>query len=239
VAIKGKSRGRSRGRAVARAPKPAYVAPPRPLVARTWFRLLVAAVVLVAIGGIVYGFARERSQQREREEAAAERRAIGTLKSRIDQALAGIGQAQQVTFVVLPDVVAGIERLEDGAGNPGRIGERAQAGEDAAAAAVEALGAIETTDIVEGLDVALVTAAVDSHDTLTSAVELYGQVARALREATEASGPERERLVGIAADLEPIARELFQRGYLRYLSLQADANVFDAGTGGAPLIPTG
>lgn len=237
MAIKGKNRSRSKTKAVTRGPRPMYVEPKRPLLARRWFQVTAGIVILVlATAGIVYGIARERSQTREREAREAQARALEEYRNRIDPIVAGIGQAGQGTFAVLPEVVQGIEALRSGEGGA-KVRAQARTGAKAAADAVEALQAIDVTAIVRDLPVEVVQSVIDAHEGMTDGVRLYRQVAQTVLRAAGAAGAERETLVELAAELDTIARDVFDGGYARYLAAQADAglNPFGGGAG----FPTG
>lgn len=238
MAIKGKNRSRSKTKAVTPGPKPVYVEPKRPLLARRWFQVTAGLVILVlAAAGILYGVARERSQTRERERREAQARALEEYRNRIDPVLAGIGQAGQGTFSVLPEVVQGIEALRRGSEGGAQVRAQARAGAKAAADAADALQAIDPIEIVRGLPVEVVQSVIGAHDGMTDGVRLYRQVAQTVLRAAGAAGAERQTLVELAAELEPIAREVFEGGYGRYLAAQADAGLDPFGGGAG--FPTG
>src|SRR5687768_1612771 len=99
MAIKGKSKGRG-ARTVARGPKPVYTPVRRRFWQRKTFWYGVAAVLAIAaIAGLIYGFAKERDEQRERDEVARMAAAVSEYGGQLDTILSSVGQQTGTGFV--------------------------------------------------------------------------------------------------------------------------------------------
>src|SRR4030042_3728860 len=103
MAIKGKGRSRAR-KSVTPGPRPVYTPVKQPLLARRGFRITALVVVAsLAVGGIWYGLAKERTKQRGEELAARERTAVSRYQSAVEAALSEVGsESLPGVFRVLP-----------------------------------------------------------------------------------------------------------------------------------------
>jgi len=219
MAIKGKAKTRTR-KAVTAGPKPVYVPVRKPLLARRGLWIAVLAVVAVgAAAGIWYGLSKERSQQRARDLARAERTAVSRYRAAIDVALTGVGQPIPPSgFQLVPDLQATIDGLEKGTAKGTDTGKTAT---DAAKAARSAYRAIDGVDVAalvrdKGFPFRLVNYLFNAKSKMVYGLKLYGQAALSIARAGEASGSEREDLLASAKGVIPIAQQVFSDGYSDY-----------------------
>src|SRR3954451_2112476 len=116
MAIKGKSKGRG-ARTVARGPKPVYTPVKRPFWQKKTFWYAIAAVLAIAaVVGLIYGFMKERNDQREQDEIAREATAARSYGGKLDTILASVGQQNATGFVAFPQIGSAL----DAAGEEGR-----------------------------------------------------------------------------------------------------------------------
>lgn len=143
MAIKGKRRSRGgKGRARAAAPRPVMVQRKPPLVRRTWFRLTVLAVLVLAAAGITFGVVSARRQAAEEREAREEVQRVGAL---MEGALVGIGQAiPGGAPVILPELGQAVSGITTGDARPRRVERNAAEWEEGLTTGIERLAEIRT-----------------------------------------------------------------------------------------------
>jgi hypothetical protein len=230
MAIKGKGKARSR-RPVTGGPKPVYVVPRRPLFARRGVQLVTLGVVLGAIGAaLLYGFLRQRSDDRLDREAAA----VQQFKSQVEQPLSSVSESLPPLGVrVFAELRTNLDQLEQGDVDPSQVIQRSVALEETATSAADAIAAVEAGRQVREGDLPLVL--LDSQDFIVQAVRTYKEAARTLRFAAEAEpGDERDELISITKGLLDSADVLFKRGYDKITSEMTRLGIFEpAGFGGS------
>ncbi len=224
MAIKGKGRSRAR-KSVTPGPRPVYTPVKQPLLARRGFRITALVVVAsLAVGGIWYGLAKERTKQREEELAARERTAVSRYQSAVEAALSEVGsESLPGVFSVLPSLQTDLDGLANG-----DIDEKTAA-QDAVAAARKAkraaadLGKIRPVRIFgsKGLGALLVRDGLNSHSRMLEALKLYETAAQLLQMAANASGSERSELLDRASGVLGVASTLFNDGYNDYMNVQS------------------
>src|SRR5687767_13427593 len=118
MAIKGKGRTRPRGPA-APGPRPVYVVPRKPLLARRGVQLGALAVLLLAIGAVlVFGFIRSRSDAR----LARERQLVTQFGFRIEEPLRSVSQNLPPTGLqVFGAMRTSLSQLKDGSADPSQV----------------------------------------------------------------------------------------------------------------------
>jgi hypothetical protein len=209
MAIKGKGKARAR-RAVTAGPKPMYVPVKKPLLARRSVQIGLGLLVLAALaGGLLYGFAKQRSNDRlERERAAVQQ--FGAL---IEQILTPVGQPLPPTnFEVFQELELDIAQLKAGDLDPSQAINRAISFAKSAGDTAAAVENINAADLVRdgGLPISLL----DTKANVLAALQIYQQTAVTLRLAAEAGpGEQRDDLIAVAEGLIATADELFEDGY--------------------------
>ncbi|MEW6060254.1 MAG: hypothetical protein AB1551_08995 [Actinomycetota bacterium] len=236
MAIKGRGKSKAR-KAVTSGPRPTYVPVKRPLLARRGFQ--ITALVLVAglaVGGISYGLAKERTKQREEELAASKRAATTRYQSAVEAALSKVGgQVSASAFSVLPVLQRDLDWLRTG----DIVAE--SAARDAAGAARSAKrAAADMTKIrparifgSKGFGPGFVRDGLNSHAKMLNALKLYETAARLLEMAANTDADEQSELLDRASGVLDVASTLFDDGYGDYLNVLWEAGLF------APSAPTG
>lgn len=229
MAIKGKSKSRAR-RSVTPGPRPTYVPVKRPLLARRGFQITALVVVAVmAVGGIWFGLAKERSKQREREMSQKMRTAMIQYQSPVDAALAGVGQSVPPSaFRVLPAIGADLTGLRKGTVTAKTAAADAATAAKSAKTAADALGKIDPSTIFggKGFGPTFVDFALNSHSKMLDALRLYETAADLLGMAAKATGDLRTQLLDRASGVLDVASSLFADGHNDYVNAQQAAGVF-------------
>jgi hypothetical protein len=230
MAIKGKRK--SKRRAVTTGPKPVYVPPKKPILARRGFWIAVGAVALAgAAAGLVTGFMIKRSNDR----MAAEREIVVKFASRVDATLQGVGQSLGPTFRAFPTLSQSIGGFKNGDVKPGDALSTAKTVADQASTVYDELLRIPTASLVDGHSA--LDDLKDSQYELSDGMQMYEQVAVSLRLAAQASGSDRKRLIAHAEDLLAVASNTFTTGYAKLTKLRSQYGISTAPPAPVP-IPT-
>jgi hypothetical protein len=239
MAIKGKSKPRSR-RVVTPGPRPSYTPVKKPLLARRGFRIGVLVVVVAAsIGGILYGLARERTQDRERALAERERTAAITFRGKVQGAIASAGQpAPPNGFAAFPTLTADVDALKKGTVKPSAVRTDAKAARTAAKSAWQAMAKIDVPSITanKGFDAAFVNYFFNAREKMQGGLKLYEQAALLVERAAVATGDERIELLDSAGGVLEVAAELMNGGYSDFIQLQNEAHIYQPSF---PSVPAG
>ena len=239
MAIKGKSKPRSR-RVVTPGPRPSYTPVKKPLLARRGFRIGVLVVVVAAsIGGIWYGLARERTQDRERALAERERTAAITFRGKVQGAIASAGQpAPPNGFTAFPTLTADVDALENGTVKPSTVRTDAKAARTAARGAWQAMGKIDVPSITaeKGFDAAFVNYFFNAREKMQDGLKLYEQAALLVERAAVATRDERTELLDSAGGILEVAAELMNGGYSDFIQVQIEADIYQPSF---PSVPAG
>ena len=149
MAIKGK--GRSKRRGVASAPKPVYVKPKVPLLARRGFQVGVLVVIGVgAIVGVIIGLIVQHNNNEKAALEAQEKSIVQRFGRSMDDSLTGVGQPFQTQFQPFPDLTSDVTKLKSGELSDEDAVKEAEKWAKAAASAEQAVQAIPVANLIEG-----------------------------------------------------------------------------------------
>lgn len=235
MAIKGKSKPRSR-RAVTPGPRPGYTPVKKPLLARRgfWFTVLTVGVI-ASVGGIWFGLARERTNQRNKELQQRKRTAAVAFQGKIQGALAGVGQAAPPDgFTAFPALTTDMTGLGKGTVKPAAASADAAAAQKNAASAQKALASIDPLTLTanKGFDVGFVNYFFNAKEKMLDAVKLYQNLAILVDRAASATGKDRAELLARATSIAAVASDLMNNGYSDYVQVQDQGGIFQ------PTFPT-
>ncbi len=237
MAIKGKSRPKGGGKPVTRGPKPSYTPVRQPLLGRRSFWIGTAVVGgVLAVAGLWYGLARERTNAREQDLKDALRTAGSAYQSKVDPILAPVGQAQPPSgFLVFTAFSDAMGAFKNGKGDPGALSAAAADAAGRAKKAADALDKVDAVAIVrdKGLDKDFVLYVINSKARMVEGLRLYHLAASLAQDAMKASGAEQEELLARAQDALDLAGTVFGEGYDDYVQARLQAGVFQ------PTVPTG
>jgi hypothetical protein len=208
MAIKGKGRTRSRGPA-APGPRPVYVVPKKPFLARRGVQLGALAVLVLAIGAVlVFGFINSRSDDR----LSRESQLVTQFAFRIEEPLRSVSQNLPPTGLqVFGAMRTSVTQLKDGSADPSQVIRDATSFERTAASAAESIGDIPAAEQVRNDELPI--SLLDTQDYVVQALRIYEQAAVTLRLAAEAGpGEERDDLIAVAEGLIDTADQLFVLG---------------------------
>lgn len=229
MAIKGKTKSRGK-KTVAAGPKPAYVAVKTPLIRRRGFWIGLAVVVaLASIGGITYGFAKERTHSREEELAKRLRTAMTQYQSQVDPILASVGQpSPPSSFTAMPSLSAALGALQDGKGKPAAAAAAASTAAKQAKTAYAALDAIDVTVIIvdKGFDQGFALYMINSQKRMVAGLRLFEQAANLLSQASGLQGEDQTTLLDSTSGVLSLANSTFNDGYSDYIQAQSEAGTF-------------
>jgi hypothetical protein len=237
MAIKGKSKGRG-ARTVARGPKPVYTPVKRPFWQKKTFWYAIAAVLAIAaVVGLIYGFMKERNDQREQDEIAREATAARSYGGKLDTILASVGQQNATGFVAFPQIGSALDALEQDAASqdPEQLSSSLDDLAGTAKTASESLAALDAAKIVRNkdLDPTFIVYLLGSKDDITSGLRLYEQAAHLAALAATTTGPDQTALITRAKAVNTLAGEVFAHGYDDYVQAQSIAQTFQ------PQVPSG
>jgi hypothetical protein len=247
MAIKGKSKSRG-AKAVARGPKPAYVPVKVPWFRRRGLWIVVATVLAIAsIEGLVYGFAQERNDDRDREELDRMAASVNDYRGAAEPILATVGTAvPPSSFDGYPALGQAIGSLEAEEVAQDALDSAATTAEEATSSSQDAadlFDGIDVTALVQERDFSreFVLYLFDSRDGFARAMRLYHEAALLLSMAVEAEeGPARDGLAARARGVHDLAEATFAAAYSSYVEAQIAAGVFQPANAGFPLTgPTG
>ena len=218
MAIKGKRK--SKRRAVTTGPKPVYVPPKKPLLARRGLWITVGAVVLAgAVAGLVAGFMIKGSNDREQDE----KQIVKRFGSRVDATVQSIGQPLGTSFRAFPSLAQDIGRLKKGELAPSEALTAGKTFGQQASTTYDELQNIPVASMVDGHSA--LGDLRDAHYELSEAMQIYEQAATSLRLAAEANGADRKPLIAHAEDLLVIASNTFSTGYDKLRVLRSEYGI--------------
>src|SRR3972149_6002271 len=148
MAIKGKTKSKT-PKAVTRGPKPAYVPVKRSLLARRALWRAVAGVLgVLAVAGLWYGFAKERSQTRERELTEGRAAAIQVYGRQVEPIIGTVGEpVDPASWSSFPELTEVLDELEAGQTPSEKIAMRAEGIAGTAGTAWEAIDQIDAVGL--------------------------------------------------------------------------------------------
>jgi hypothetical protein len=237
MAIKGKSKGRG-ARTVARVPKPVDTPVKRPFWQKKTFWYAVAAVLAIAaVVGLIYGFMKERNDQREKDEIAREATAARSYGGQLDAILSSVGQQNATGFVAFPQIGSALDALDQDAAaqDPEQLASSLDDLAGTAKTAAESLTALDAAKIVRNkdLDPTFIVYLLGSKDDITTGLRLYEQAAHLASLAATTTGEDQATLIARAKAVNTLAGEVFAHGYDDYVQAQSMANTFQ------PQFPSG
>jgi hypothetical protein len=229
MAIKGKGRSRAR-KSVTPGPRAVYTPVKQPLLARRGVQ--IAALVLVialAVGGIWYGLAKERTEERRKELDASQRTAVSGYRSAVGAALLKVGgEPLPGAFSVLPILQTDLDGLANGTVDAETAAKDAAAAAKKAKSAAADLGKIRPARIFgsKGFEPGFVRDGLNSHAKMLNALNLYETAAELLRMAANATGDQRSELLDRTSSVLEVASTLFDDGYSDYVNLQSAVGLY-------------
>jgi hypothetical protein len=215
MAIKGK--GKSKRRGVAAAPKPVYVKPHRPLLARRGFQIGALAVIAVgAIVGVTLGLIAQHSSNQKKALNAAEASIVQRFGRAIDDSISGIGQPFQTQFRPFPDLTSDVSKLKAGTLTPADAIKEGDKWSAAALAAQTSIQKVPTATLIQG-HADLVDLS-DAQNMLVDALGVYQQTAEALKLTAEATGAQQAAMLAHTESLLGVSGRLFGDGYQKLIN---------------------
>jgi hypothetical protein len=211
MAIKGK--GKTKRRGVGAAPKPVYVKPKTPILARKGFWIIVGSVALAAIViSVVTATLVHNGNKHKAAKRAAEAAVVRNFGTQLDNALAPVGQGTSLTsFQALPDLSTAITDLQSGKLSAKAAIKKADAASAKAQSALAAVQKVNGSSMIAGhTDL---NNLVIGQQQIQSGLQLYQQVADAVKLSAEATGPLQKKLIAHASSLLLTANQVFQGGY--------------------------
>jgi hypothetical protein len=229
MAIKGKSKPKAR-RSVTPGPRPVYVPVRQPLVRRRGFQIgVLAVVVLAAAGAILYGYVHERDANHAAEQERILKDIASQYTTRVQTAIAGVGQSQAVTFTLLPDLKTQIDALRSGSRSPSDVAKAAEGIAEEATTAADDLAKIDPADLIHGKgveDAAFVRDLLNANVKMENALRMDAVAAGVLEQAADAPASMVARLLDQADEARTTAEALFESGYSDWVNAQYTAGIF-------------
>lgn len=238
MAIKGKSKPRAR-RSVTPGPRPVYVPVRRPLVRRRGLQLGVLAVVLlVAAGAIVYGFVHERNANHQKALARTMKAVMTDYSGQVQSAIASVGQQAQLptAFTLLPQLRSEVQGLRTGSVDPKTASKDAKSIGKLATDAADALAKIDPAGMVRGKgleDREFVLNLVNARFKMENGLRMEAHAADLLGQAAATTGDQAQALLGAVEDAIGIGEKVFADGYTDWVNAQFTAKTFQ------PTVPSG
>jgi hypothetical protein len=211
MAIKGK--GKTKRRGVGAAPKPVYVKPKKPILARKGFWLIVGGVALAAIViSVVSAILVHNGNKQKAAKRQAEAAIVRNFGTQIDNALDPVGQGSSLTsFQALPDLSAALSDFQKGKLSSNAAIKKAEADRAKAESALAAVQKIDGSSLIAGHDD--LNNLVTGQNQIENGLQVYEQVADSLKLSVEATGAIQEKLLAHTGSLLLTANQIFQGGY--------------------------
>jgi hypothetical protein len=224
MAIKGKGKAKRRG--VASAPKPMYVKPKTPLLARRGFWITILSVVVAgAIAGFLTGFLIQRHNDKVEAERKAEAGVLTDFGDQLEATLSGLGRPLENQFIPFPNMNTDAGTLTSGDLSAKEALANAEGYASDAAKAVKTIKGISIATLIEGH--ADLTPLADVKNLLVQAMTVYGQAANSLKLAAGAEGAEQKDLASQTSTLYVSAQELFNQGWQKLINLRLEFNLIN------------
>src|SRR5438309_4329329 len=149
MAIKGKRRTKRRG--VAAAPKPVYVRPKRPLLARRGFQIGALVVIVVgAAAAVTTALVIQHHQNQKNALKATETKIVHRFGASLDNDVSNIGQPFQTTFQPFPTFATDVTDFKDGKLSTSAALRKAGNYASGALSAYDSVVKIPTATMIEG-----------------------------------------------------------------------------------------
>jgi hypothetical protein len=215
---------------VAAGPKPVYVVPKKPPLARRGVQLGALAVLLLVIGAILlWTYLDQRAEQRLKEEQAI----LGRFATRVEAPLQPVSQQLPPTgLVIFGELREDLTGLREQSADPSEVAGRAGRAAENADGFAATIEEIPTSQWVR--DRRLPIEMIDAQEFIVEAVRVYGRAAATLRMAAETRPSEiRGDLLEVAEGLLDTGEQLFDVGYQKITNAK-----FELGIGSAqPFTP--
>jgi hypothetical protein len=245
VAIKSKSKSRSKGKQVARAPRRAPVAVPRPFLTRRWVQVVGAFLVgLFAMSAFVWLMNGLRSNDAEASAtgaAADKRTAAAAYQTMVQGAFGALGTLEPgLPPAPFPEMQQALTQMAQGKDPQGVEEVFAQTGKDAKAAASTVTGYnVSTTIADKGFDQLEAAAFTGSAQGMVLALQLFQQCAEvAGAAAADAQAPAGD-LTDVATGLCSSAQAQLTQAWTDYLAALRAGGVSETPAGLVPGLPGG
>ncbi len=236
MAIKGKSKPKAK-RSVTPGPRPVYVPVKRPVLQRRGVQIgALALVVWAALAAVALGFVRERDANHEAAQAAILKSIASQYTVKVQGALAGVGQAQAVSFSLLPDLKAQIDALRSGSASPGTVAKAAKTLRASAQGAADEIGNIDPSAMIRGKGVEdriFVDNLVNATVKMENGLRMDAVAAGILEQAAVAPADQVRALLDQADEARRAAESLFQSGFSNWVSAQITAKTYQPASIGA------
>lgn len=236
MAIKGKSKPKTR-RSVTPGPRPVYVAVKRPLVQRRGVQIgALAVVVLAALAAIAYGYVHERNASHQRAQEALLKSIASQYTVKVQGAIAGVGQAQAVSFTLLPDLKSQIDALRAGSASPRSVVKVAKDLRARAQGAADELGKIDAAAMIRGKgveDKLFVDELINATIKMENGLRMDAVAAGVLEQAADAPADQVKPLLDRADEARQAAESLFESGFSNWVSAQIAAKTYQPASLGA------
>jgi hypothetical protein len=236
MAIKGK--GKSKRRGVSAAPKPVYVQPKRPILSRRGFWIGVGIVVVVAaVVSVTIALLVQHHNNQVEATKKAKATVVRGFGTKLDTAIASVGQGTETAFQAFPDLAGDLEKLKSGDLSDKDAIKAADDVTTKAASAAKAVQAIPASTLVGSYDDLQLL--VSSQNQIAQALQLYGQVGAGMKLAAGTTGKERSALIANTQALLTTTNQIFGTGYGALVSLRVKFGVtsLTPAVGGAPSTP--
>jgi hypothetical protein len=223
MAIKGK--GRSKRRGVAAAPKPAFVQPKKPLLARRGVQIgILVFIFVVAATSIAIALVVKHNHNKQVALKEAETQIVRQFGSAIDNAISGIGQPFQTTFNPFPTLATDLTDFQKGTLSDTDAASKADEYNTQAKDAATSIEQINTAQLIEGhADLLPLN---DSQTMLGESLQTYEEVAHTLKLAAQTPpGVQRNALLRQVKRLNDLAARIFSDGYQRLINQRSRFNL--------------
>jgi hypothetical protein len=233
MAIKGKGRTRSGRRVIAASPRPQLFVRKPPVWKRRWVRLTALAVVIVAVAvGVRLKMTRDDRRAFKARESAAVLQFSTQLFATFPSDKSTI---QPDVYIFYPNLTADLDKLSKKTLSDSAARKEADSVTTSAADAQQKLQAVNVRLISPSFTATTVPHVAakgvtrrqieDAQFLMAQSFGMYGQVGTLMKNAVDASGPERAALVEQAKALYTQGGAVFDRGYRMLLSIRQSLGV--------------
>jgi hypothetical protein len=215
MAIKGK--GRTKRRRVSAPPKPVYVKPKKPLLARRGVQ--IGALVVIAVAAITSVVVALLIKHHHNQRQALDRTETGIVRrfgAAFDNDLSGIGQPFQTTFTPFPSFTTDVSDFKSGKLSATQAARKAKAYASEARDAAITIQQISGARIIQGH--ADLLTLIDTQTMVGDALQIFEQAANSFTLATRATGAQRDSLLAHTESLLGVASHIFSDGYQKLIN---------------------
>lgn len=221
MAIKGKGKTRSR-RTVAAGPKPVYVVPRKPPLARRSVQLGALGALLLVVGAILlWTYLDQRADQRVQDEQAI----LSRFATRVESPLQPVSQQLPPTGLrIFGDLREDLTSMREETADPTQVAAGAGRAAENADGFAGTIEDIPTSQWVR--DRGLPLEMIDAQEFIVQAIRVYGRAAATLRMAAEARpGEHRDELLDVVEGLLDSGEQLFDLGYQKITNAKFELGI--------------